>query len=188
MAGPRDAYKVLQVDSEADADVIQAAYRRLAQKFHPDRVGGAGTPEGLEASQRMTEINAAWELLRDPGRRAKYDVERAAGRGWVGPEPAPPPAGPGAAGGSAASGSGARGADAGVPASGNPPGGADRLTFGRYAGWRLDEVLRADPGYLEWLDRTPAGRPYRAEIDALLRRAGGGTRDDGPGRGLPRRG
>jgi DnaJ-class molecular chaperone len=31
-----DHYKVLQVDSEAEEEVIQAAYRRLAQKYHPD--------------------------------------------------------------------------------------------------------------------------------------------------------
>ena len=46
------------------------------------------------------------------------------------------------------------------------------LTFGRYSGWSLGEVARADLEYLEWLDRMPIGRPYRDEIDAILRRTG----------------
>jgi curved DNA-binding protein CbpA len=170
--GTRDAYKVLQVDPEADPDVIQAAYRRLAQKFHPDLVGDPDTPAGRAAADRMVAINVAWEILRDPSRRAAYDQERA-GRG----APNPPATRPAAA----------------TPAppsprpahSGTGPGGLDRLSFGRYSGWLLDDVLRADPGYLEWLGRTPAGRPYKAEIESLLRRAG--RPPTGTTRGLPRR-
>lgn len=71
MPEQRDLYKVLQVDPEAEVDVIQAAYRRLAQRHHPDLAGGE------EASGRMIALNAAWEVLRDPGRRAAYDLERA---------------------------------------------------------------------------------------------------------------
>ena len=67
-----DLYKLLQVDSEADPEVIQAAYRRLAQKFHPDLA------PGQEAAERMVAINGAWEVLGDPGRRASYDLERGA--------------------------------------------------------------------------------------------------------------
>ncbi len=70
MTDQPDLYKVLQVDSEADPEVIQAAYRRLAQKFHPDL---AARPE---AAERMVAINAAWEVLGDPVRRADYDTER----------------------------------------------------------------------------------------------------------------
>jgi curved DNA-binding protein CbpA len=72
MPEPRDPYKVLQVDPEADPDVVQAAYRRLAQKFHPDRASGP------EAAVRMTEINRAWEMIGDPARRAAHDAERRA--------------------------------------------------------------------------------------------------------------
>jgi curved DNA-binding protein CbpA len=67
-----DYYKVLQVDSEAEDEVIQAAYRRLAQKYHPDRYGEA------DGAARMVAINGAWEVLGDPGRRAAYDATRAA--------------------------------------------------------------------------------------------------------------
>lgn len=67
-----DPYKTLQVDPEADPEVIQAAYRRLAQKFHPDRASGD------EAAARMIAINAAWEILGDADSRAALDRQRAA--------------------------------------------------------------------------------------------------------------
>jgi curved DNA-binding protein CbpA len=67
--GP-DPYKILQVDSEAEDEVIQAAYRRLAQKYHPDVAAGP------EAAARMAGINAAWEVLRNPTRRAALDLAR----------------------------------------------------------------------------------------------------------------
>jgi len=70
MADPADPYKVLQVDSEAEDEVIQAAYRRLAQKYHPD------VASGPDAAARMAAINAAWEVLRDPTRRAAHDLAR----------------------------------------------------------------------------------------------------------------
>jgi curved DNA-binding protein CbpA len=68
-----DPYKVLQVDPEAEYEVIQAAYRRLAQKYHPDVTGPAA-----ESAARMATINKAWELLRDPVRRREHDRERRA--------------------------------------------------------------------------------------------------------------
>ena len=83
MASPIDAYKTLQVDPEAEDEVIQAAYRRLAQKYHPDR---QPDDEGVE---RMVAINAAWELLRDPARRAAYDASRATATRPVAAAPAP---------------------------------------------------------------------------------------------------
>ncbi len=56
------------------------------------------------------------------------------------------------------------------PAPGSPSGSV--LNFGRYSGWSLGEIGRADLEYIEWLDRMPIGRPYREEIDAILRRIG----------------
>ena len=67
MADGFDAYKILQVDPEAEEEVIQAAYRRLARKYHPDLA------ETEDAARRMAAINAAWELLGTPGSRAAYD-------------------------------------------------------------------------------------------------------------------
>jgi curved DNA-binding protein CbpA len=50
------------------------------------------------------------------------------------------------------------------------------LDFGRYEGWSLADVASHDDAYLEWLQRTPIGRPFRAEIDDLLtQRAAGLT-------------
>ncbi len=70
MPEPIDAYKVLQVDPEAEDEVIQAAYRRLARKYHPDMAGGA------EAAARMAAINTAWELIGEAAARAAYDRSR----------------------------------------------------------------------------------------------------------------
>jgi hypothetical protein len=62
----------------------------------------------------------------------------------------------------------------GYGAAGSPPGNPSGsvLNFGRYAGWSLGEVGRADLEYIEWLDRMPIGRPYRDEIDGILRSSG----------------
>jgi len=76
MAEPIDAYKVLQVDPEAEDEVIQAAYRRLARKYHPDVPGGPP-----DASARMATINAAWALIATPAARAAYDRARVGAAG-----------------------------------------------------------------------------------------------------------
>jgi curved DNA-binding protein CbpA len=198
MVDALDPYKVLQVDSEAEDEVIQAAYRRLAQKYHPDIAG----PDGIA---RMTAINAAWATLRDPAQRAALDRSRsaAAARPAPSPEsapaarrtarPAPPPPAASAAprqppppetvssdwtSGRSTHGGGydpsqMRAPD-GLGAAGPPPGdpAGSVLTFGRYSGWSLGEIARRDLEYLEWLDRMTIGRPYRDEIDAHLRRSG----------------
>jgi len=85
MAGFPDHYKTLQVDPAAEPEVIAAAYRRLAAKYHPDVC-----PDPA-AAERMVALNLAYEVLSDPARRAVYH------RQWQQhhrPEPAPPPAGP----------------------------------------------------------------------------------------------
>jgi hypothetical protein len=64
----------------------------------------------------------------------------------------------------------AQGAGSAGPPPGNPSG--SLLNFGRYSGWSLGEVARADLEYLEWLDRMPIGRIYQFEIDGLLRSHG----------------
>ncbi|MBI3749750.1 MAG: J domain-containing protein [Chloroflexi bacterium] len=78
MADDFDAYKILQVDSEAEDEVIQAAYRRLARKYHPDLVTGP------EPAGRMAAINAAWALLGTRAARVAYDRSRAAASGPAG--------------------------------------------------------------------------------------------------------
>jgi hypothetical protein len=68
-------YEVLGVAPDASHDDIKRAYLDLALKHHPDRQvdGGLGSRERTE--WRMQEVNAAWEVLRSPGRRASYDAE-----------------------------------------------------------------------------------------------------------------
>jgi curved DNA-binding protein CbpA len=145
----RNHYQVLQVDPAADRDVIATVYRRLALRYHPDR------EPSPEARQRMLAINAAWEVLKDPERRAAYDreLERRRDRRTSDRLVRRP--------GEVTFGA------AGVPV--GPPSGSV-LEFGRYQGWTLGQVARKDPEFLEWLERIPAGRRYRDEIATLLRR------------------
>jgi curved DNA-binding protein CbpA len=197
-----DPYKTLQVDPAADPEIIQVAYRRLALKYHPDVAVDPATAE------RMSTINAAWELLRDPGRRAAYDRTRADTQR---PDPVrhrPPqdsPPRPAAGGGEPSAsnwtsgrssvGGGYDPATMGRPdaegSAGPPPGSPSGsvMNFGRYNGWSLGEIARRDIEYIEWLDRMPIGRSYRDELDALLRRAGRRRAGDESGdrRGLFRR-
>jgi DnaJ-class molecular chaperone with C-terminal Zn finger domain len=69
----KDYYKTLQVDPEAEPEVIEGAYRRLANKYYPRTAESAAS---AEANARMAEINEAYEALRDKARRAEYDRMR----------------------------------------------------------------------------------------------------------------
>lgn len=70
-----DYYKILQVDPSAEPEVIKAAYKNLAKKYHDDH------NKSKDAHERMVELNEAYECLSDPIRRAEYDRERLAGAG-----------------------------------------------------------------------------------------------------------
>lgn len=69
MASQRSLYDVLNVAPDAEPVVIEAAYRALMKKYHPDQATGDG--EGRPGS--AADINRAFEILRDPSRRADYD-------------------------------------------------------------------------------------------------------------------
>jgi hypothetical protein len=79
-----DWYEVLQVSPHADPEVIEGAYRRLALKYHPD------VNASSYATERMRKINEAYEILRDPAHRARYDRTRRTSA-EPDPEPAVPP-------------------------------------------------------------------------------------------------
>lgn len=64
----KDPYEILGVSRTAGADEIKRAYRRLAKENHPDR-----NPDNPAAEQRFKDVQAAYEILRDPQRRAQYD-------------------------------------------------------------------------------------------------------------------
>lgn len=67
-----DYYKILQVDPEAEPEVITAAYRRLASKYHPD------VNRATDAEERMRDLNKAYAVIGDPEKRLDYDRQRSA--------------------------------------------------------------------------------------------------------------
>jgi hypothetical protein len=69
---PPDYYQVLQVDPRAEPEIIQAAYRGLAKKYHPD------VYQGTNRGEQMRAVNEAYGVLGDPVRRAAYDQTRKA--------------------------------------------------------------------------------------------------------------
>ncbi len=149
-----DLYQILQVDPEAEPDVISAAYRVLAGRLHPDR-----DISGVD-DYRMAELNRAYAVLRDPQRRRDYDQRSQGGRGdtdRVAVGPGHP--GRGLGGGPLARRLRSRDAD---------EFGAVRVDFGRYEGWSLADILSADPDYLRWLSRHSSGVRYRGAILRLL--------------------
>lgn len=64
----RDYYEVLGVDRSASEDEIKKAYRKLAFKYHPDR-----NPGDKDAENKFREAAEAYDVLRDPNKRARYD-------------------------------------------------------------------------------------------------------------------
>jgi len=71
-----DPYTTLGVNKGATQDEIQKAYRRLAKKLHPDL-----NPGNKAAEEKFKEISAAYDLLGDPDKRARFDR---GGRLWGG--------------------------------------------------------------------------------------------------------
>jgi curved DNA-binding protein CbpA len=137
-----DPYKVLQVVPTAEQEVLRAAFRALALKYHPDHEASS------RASRRMQELNEAYALVRDAAARAEFDRAqvRSAPNFMTAvanskPESSPP----------------ARSEKAGT-----------RLERGRYAGWTLRDLASHDPDYLRWLSRHTSGMRYRTEIARIL--------------------
>jgi curved DNA-binding protein len=87
----RDYYEILGVTRSSSAEEIRRAYRQLARKHHPDV-----NKNDPKAEERFKEINEAYEVLKDPDSRKKYD---ALGANWkTGQDFRPPPGWEGFAG------------------------------------------------------------------------------------------
>lgn len=63
----KSLYKTLEVSENASAEDIKKSYRKLARKYHPD------INKEKDAEEKFKEINAAYEILSDPNKRAQYD-------------------------------------------------------------------------------------------------------------------
>jgi curved DNA-binding protein CbpA len=145
-----DPYQVIQVLPTAEQEVLHAAFRALAMKYHPDRDASA------RAARRMMELNQAYAMVREPELRAQVDRAKRTARvpfdaASVPPmngRMAPPPT----------VGRNGRTVDAN----------ATRLDSGRYAGWTLKDLAGHDPDYLKWLSRHSSGLRYRKEISLIL--------------------
>ncbi|ACV69140.1 DnaJ C-terminal domain-containing protein [Desulfohalobium retbaense] len=64
----KDYYDVLGVDRNASQDEINKAFKKLARKYHPDL-----NPDDQEAERKFKEANEAYEVLKDPEKRKRYD-------------------------------------------------------------------------------------------------------------------
>jgi len=150
-----DVYRILQIDPRAEPFVLAAAYRALAQQYHPDGI----TPD----IGRMAEINRAYALVRTPDDRRRYDSERLSA---VGPGRVPAPTSVVVAPPSRFDGLSRRA----TPPGEMPSDGSSILDFGRYAGWSLRALSHHDADYLRWLMRHSSGVRYRSEIVRILPR------------------
>lgn len=64
----RDYYEILGVDKNATEEEVKKAYRKLAVQYHPDK-----NPGNKQAEEKFKEATEAYEVLRDPEKRSRYD-------------------------------------------------------------------------------------------------------------------
>lgn len=152
-----DAYATLRVTPNAEDFILEAAYRAMARQFHPD----GPKPD----SARMATINRAYDLVRTPERRKRYDRLHHLH-----------PMGPGGAAGASSLAAQALGGRVPPPTNGSSSPGSDTpgtgvlmtVDFGRYQGWTLKDLAKYDPDYLRFLSRHSSGVRYRNQIAQLL--------------------
>ena len=69
MSEKRDYYEVLGVQKGASEDEIKKAYKKLARKYHPD----LNRDDPKAAEEKFKEVNEAYDVLKDPQKKAAYD-------------------------------------------------------------------------------------------------------------------
>lgn len=193
-----DAYRVLQVDPAAEPGVVHAAYRALARIYHPDGaspdaarmaainrawslIGMAEARQRYDAHRRLRATGPGFVnghgMWRASASSSPSSASSASAASSASSAPDAPPmprprydawAQSHAAAAPARSDSGTRtGGPAGATTA-RMTAGETVLDFGRYAGWRLLDILRHDADYLRWLCRQSAGVRYREQILRLL--------------------
>ncbi len=174
--GQMNHYQALMLDPDVDMDLMSTVYRRLVQRYQ------TAAPADGPARERLRAVEQAYEVLRDPFRRARYDAELERAQDepvmaqMVSRAAAPPTAPPAAYPVpvvSAVPVARTSAAPVAVPVVSQrtptrEPVPVNVLDFGRYAGWSLRQIAVRDPDYLQWLLRSPGGRQYRTEITAIL--------------------
>jgi curved DNA-binding protein CbpA len=154
MRDEKDHYKLLQLDPEADPEVIRAAYRALARKLHPD-----DDFTGIE-EYRLKELTRAYKILSDPDERKAYDLRRVFRMKM--------PVGPGPDQVSEEAELTTHLAERIHAHMDEPDPDERRLDFGRYIGRTLREIAQQDPDYLRWLARHSSGIRFRSTILKIL--------------------
>jgi curved DNA-binding protein len=158
----RDYYQLLGVQRSATADEIKTAYRRLARKYHPD----VSKEENAEA--HFKEVQEAYEVLRDPEKRAAYDQ---LGSDWKSGQQFRPPPDWGS----------------GFEFGGGAPGGRHGRASGRARGGSAQQEAFEQEGFSDFFSSlfgggspfrggaTHGGRDHHARIDLELEQAFGGA-------------
>lgn len=77
----KDPYAVLGVSRDADQDTIKKAYKKLAKRYHPD------VSKEPEADRKFKEVNEAWDILKDPEKRRRFDTFGTSGGSMPGGSP-----------------------------------------------------------------------------------------------------
>src|SRR6202043_2201993 len=148
----RDYYKVLGVERAASADQIKTAYRRLARKYHPD------VSKEPNAEARFKEMQEAYEVLKDPEKRAAYNQ---LGANWKAGEQFRPPPDWGSgfefSGGAGRPGGGSRGAGPPFASAGRGAGRSAGRDHHARVGIELEEAYRGTTRTLEL--RRPEVKP-----------------------------
>ena len=164
----QDPYRVLNVSRRAGPAAIKAAYRELAKRLHPDR-----NPGDAGAEQRFKQVTRAYELLRDPAKRAQFD------RGMIDAD-GKPQFGFGFGRGAGTRPGAQAGARPGAQGGFRAGDGLFEKIFGGAFGWgdpgggpSVDELRGAAPegGRARGVDRR-----HRVEVDFLLAARGGRQR------------